>query len=237
MATVAAGLPFEDDYLVEQVDQGTDTLDFSALPADDAATVMLWNTNVVAHQIQSGDIRRTMRGDGRKFERAIGGAGDDNMSGNEQNNEFFGNDGDDTLGGQGGNDVIDGGIGADLLHGEAGNDLLTGGLGDDIYYFDEAVGNEIDKIFERWDGGIDELNFSALDSFTPVTINLSQNNLATHAGRKVWTGIRNSYLNFEAATGGEGDDTLIGNSKNNLLVGGPGNDTFDGGGGTDQIVQ
>jgi Ca2+-binding RTX toxin-like protein len=237
MLMVPAGLPLENDALVEAADQGTDTLDFSALQVETAASVMLWNTNVVAHQIQGGEIRRTMRGNGTTFERAIGGAGDDNMAGNLQSNELLGNDGNDVLGGLGGNDLIYGGAGADSLYGHAGNDLLDGGTGDDIYYFEEPTGNEIDKIFERFGGGIDELNFAALSSSKPVTVNLSQNNLATHAGRKVWTGIRNSYLNFEAATGGEGDDTLIGNIKNNRLVGGPGEDTFDGRGGTDEIVQ
>jgi len=114
---------------------------------------------------------------------------------------------------------------------------MDGGAGNDKYLFAVAVGFEIDTVFERFGGGVDTLDFSALPASVPVTINLGQNNLATHDGRKLWTSGQNAFLRFENATGGAGDDTLIGNSGNNRLVGGLGDDTFDGGGGTDQIVQ
>jgi len=70
-----------------------------------------------------------------------------------------------------------------------------------------------------------------------VTVNLSQNALATHKGRSVLCGWNEKFLNFENATGGAGNDFLTGNRRNNRLVGGPGKDTLVGGGGTDDLVQ
>src|SRR5262249_37197243 len=61
------------------------------------------------------------------IENAIGGSGNDTITGNDANN---------TLWGGPGNDTLLGGIGNDILHGGPGNDVLNGGPGADQFVFD-----------------------------------------------------------------------------------------------------
>jgi Ca2+-binding RTX toxin-like protein len=222
-------VPSEIDTVVEAAGQGLDTLDFSAT---DGVIVNLSLQDDFASQ-----PHRRLHGDPANLERVLGGSGPDHLTGNALDNILIGNDGNDRLTGLGGNDRLFGGLGNDTLNGGAGNDDLSGGFGDDRYIFGLAVGQEVDHVFELSGGGEDVLTFFGQPASVPVTINLGQNLLATHAGRNVFTGIPDSFLNFENATGGAGDDTLIGNSGDNRLFGGPGNDTFDGGGENDEIVQ
>jgi Ca2+-binding RTX toxin-like protein len=242
----------EDDTIVEAANEGIDTLDFSQLRLHDNLTLNL--TGLADGTLGNHNGRRLL-GDGANFERVLGGAGNDTITGNALANQLYGNGGDDKLNGGGGNDLLAGGDGVDTLFGAAGNDVLYGGAdydtldggggndrlfggdGNDKYVFGMPVGNEVDQVFESFNAGIDELSFSGLNAATPVSINLGQNNLAVQSGRHVWMGVNNTFLNLENATGGAGNDDLIGNSGPNRLVGGPGNDTLQGGGGTDQLIQ
>ncbi len=61
---------------------------------------------------------------GAWIENAIGGRGNDSITGNEMANRLVGNAGDDILQGEEGNDHLDGGAGRDQLFGGAGNDIL-----------------------------------------------------------------------------------------------------------------
>ncbi|MCB1352627.1 MAG: M10 family metallopeptidase [Rhodobacteraceae bacterium] len=69
------------------------------------------------------------------IERAIGGAGDDVIRGNQARNTLIGGDGDDRLSGADAADVLRGGRGADKLAGGAGGDILIGGWGSDVFRF------------------------------------------------------------------------------------------------------
>ncbi|MET4257243.1 Ca2+-binding RTX toxin-like protein [Bradyrhizobium sp. S3.12.5] len=77
------------------------------------------------------------------IENAIGGSGDDTITGNYGNNHLVGNSGDDRLYGMTGADVLEGGDGDDLLDGGGtGNgiyvsltDVLTGGAGRDAFVY------------------------------------------------------------------------------------------------------
>ena len=60
-----------------------------------------------------------------------GGAGDDDLDANTQNDTLSGGPGDDILDGQGHNDELHGGTGDDTLRGGAGDDHAYGGSGDD----------------------------------------------------------------------------------------------------------
>lgn len=60
------------------------------------------------------------------IENAIGGAGNDSLTGNDANN---------VLRGEGGNDALNGGLGNDTLIGGTGNDNLVGGAGADTFVF------------------------------------------------------------------------------------------------------
>ncbi|MFD7664951.1 calcium-binding protein [Streptomyces sp. NPDC059788] len=63
-----------------------------------------------------------------------GEAGNDSLTGTDEDNNLHGDDGDDVLHGKGGADVLYGGKGNDKLYGEAGNDTLWGNSGDDILW-------------------------------------------------------------------------------------------------------
>lgn len=74
---------------------------------------------------------------------AIGGTGNDTLTGGSGSDYLFGGDGDDTLNGGAGNDVIDGRAGNDRLNGGSGNDILLGGRGNDTL----NGGDGDDKLF------------------------------------------------------------------------------------------
>ena len=62
----------------------------------------------------------------------MGGAGDDLISGESDNDALFGETGDDVLMGGDQDDYLDGGAGRDFLNGDTGHDALIGGAGDDL---------------------------------------------------------------------------------------------------------
>ncbi len=62
---------------------------------------------------------------GAWIENAIGGRGNDIITGNKLANELIGNAGDDILNGEDGDDYLDGGAGRDTLNGGAGDDVLV----------------------------------------------------------------------------------------------------------------
>jgi len=67
---------------------------------------------------------------------ALGFAGNDTITGNEDANSLNGMTGNDTLFGRGGNDTLVGDVGADFLEGGDGDDLLRGGPGSDQLFGD-----------------------------------------------------------------------------------------------------
>jgi Ca2+-binding RTX toxin-like protein len=72
------------------------------------------------------------------IENAIGGSGNDTVTGNDAANKFWGREG---------NDTINGGKGNDWLSGGYGNDSLTGGDGADTFSFTFASGTDTIKDF------------------------------------------------------------------------------------------
>jgi Ca2+-binding RTX toxin-like protein len=122
----------------------------------------------------------------------------------------------DGIRGGAGNDILYGMGGDDILFGEDGNDMLSGGLGNDT--IDGGLGSDtVSYLYE------DYMAFTT--NSTAVNINLA-GGFATGLGVDVLIGIEN-------AQGGEGDDTLTGDSNINLLEGASGNDILNGGGGAD----
>jgi Ca2+-binding RTX toxin-like protein len=140
------------------------------------------------------------------IENLVGGDGNDLFAGNAANNRLSGNAGADTLQGAGGNDTLDGGTGADRLE---------GGAGDDTYIVDDAG----DRVIETAGGGTDtaivSLDFR-MDRLANVEVlKLADGSVATRA------------------TGGAGNDHLLGNGNFNVIDGGAGADTMEGGTGSD----
>ncbi|ESQ88931.1 hypothetical protein ABAC460_14210 [Asticcacaulis sp. AC460] len=162
----------------------------------------------------------------------IGGTDGANwIEGNGGNDYIMGIAGNDTINGGNGNDTINAGElsnGTDSVDGGAGNDVITssgsgtytGGTGGDYMY--AGLGPS-----ETLDGGsgtdtIDTTLWSGnyvLDMITGVT-NYSPE----------------SYINFENAVTGAGNDTVSGTNVANRIATGDGNDWLDGLGGLDTLV-
>ncbi len=194
------------DIVHEWFNQGTDTLDFSAL--SDAATI---NAGSIA--VQNVHLNRTIQlVSAITLENIIGGSGDDDLRGNFLANTLTGNSGDDRL------------------NGVDGNDSLIGGIGDDIYVFGTmTTAAETDTVTEQLGEGNDFLSFASLSSV--VTVNLASNVVqSVHTNRSLQL---NSGVTVENVLGGSAADVLFGNTLDNRLVGNDGDDVLVGGDGND----
>ncbi len=190
---------------------GTDTYDASAAPGD--ITV---NLNAGTTAGTGGDTLANV-------ENVDGGAGNDTLIGNGDDNVLDGGDGDDTLYGLGGDDRLIGGNGNDTLNGNTGNDTLNGGAGDDT--LDGGLGDDT----LNGGGGTDTLDGG-----------LGNDTLNGGSGTDTLNGgLGDDTLNggggADTLDGGLGDDTLNGENGADTLNGGFGDDTLDGGLGDDTI--
>ena len=161
----------------------------------------------------------------------LGLDGDDNLSGLAGDDTLNAGEGDDVLWGGSGNDELTGGGGNDELHGGSGDDTLNAGAGDDIV--DSGSGN--DTINGGAGAGDDVyVGGPGKDAVTYGSTSLGVNvNLTT--GIATGTEINTDTLaSIENATGGAGNDTLIGDINNNDLDGGIGADIMIGLGGNDR---
>lgn len=155
----------------------------------------------------TGDDNKNLidSGAGNNFVQA--GAGDDTVIGGADGDFIFGGDGADSLVGLSGVDSIDGGAGNDTLDGGAEFDILDGGSGDDRILGGDG-GDDLDG-----DDGNDTLDGGGDDDF-------------------VFGGDGNDVLN-----GGSGDDDLYGDDRNDILDGGADDDFVSGGLGDDIILE
>ncbi len=80
---------------------------------------------------------------GTWIENAIGGRGNDIITGNELDNRLIGNDGDDVIEGLAGNDYIDGGAGRDTLRGGEGDDTIVYDANDDLDGLSGGAGTDV----------------------------------------------------------------------------------------------
>jgi len=192
---------------------GSDTLDFSATST--GLDVDLSDLSLTGHVVVPGNLTLIFGG---LMENAIGGDGDDILTGNIANN---------------------------ILLGGPGNDTLAGGAGNEIYGFDTDEDWGMETIVEYMaDAGHDIIDFSGttsmsvslnmaiLGTFQVVNANL-QLRLMGEGVEEVIGGSRDDVLrgnsNDNILRGLAGDDILDGNSGNDLLAGGLGNDDLDGG--------
>ncbi len=137
----------EADLVTEAANQGNDTLDFSALVID--VTLQLNITSV-----QTVHTNRTLKlNAGSTFENAIGGAGNDTLTGNASANVLVGNDGNDQLVGSNGRDILIGGNGFDKILGGSGEDLLIAGRS----LYDSSVAS-LNSIMAEWNSANDYAN-------------------------------------------------------------------------------
>jgi hypothetical protein len=98
---------------------GNDTLDYSAYSIGVSVNLVTGQATAITGGIGG-------------FRNVIGGAGNDILIGDANDNVLTGNGGNDILLGGAGNDTLNGGDGRNLLIGGLGTDTLTGGSGDDL---------------------------------------------------------------------------------------------------------
>ncbi len=215
------------DRVEELPDEGTDRVDFSAFPSNRPLRIDLNSTSSFARRNITGipnialfNIEATtsntqslsrVTSNGDDIEDVIGGAGRDRIYGNEFNNR------------------IDGGPGADKLEGRDGDDTY-------VYRASTATGADEGSaadvgIIEVAGGGNDWITFGDIEPvLTGMTINLATGQADLGAFDVYW-----DSGSIENATGGSGNDTLLGSYSNNVLVGGLGNDSLDGLYGTNNL--
>jgi hypothetical protein len=100
---------------------------------------------------------------------------------------------------------------------------LTGGSGVDEFVFSD--GKSVSGKIDGGGGGNDWLDYAAYTSSVTV-------NLATGSA----TGIAGGIANIRNVRGGQGGNTLTGNSQGNILIGGNGADTIVGGSGRSILI-
>lgn len=158
------------------------------------------------------------------IERAIGGSGNDDITGNSADNKLIGNKGNDWIQGLNGNDAIDGG---------AGTDKMSGGAGNDTYYVDsirdvvaEAVNAGTDTVRSGVSftigANVEKLYLSGSTAINGVG-NGADNSLVGSNGANMLSGLGGNDILW----GGAGNDRLVGGSGTDFLTGGSGNDRFE----------
>ncbi|MCT0198423.1 hypothetical protein KQ313_01810 [Synechococcus sp. CS-1325] len=193
---------------VNSLDGGLDidTVDFSFLGGANGGAINLLTTVAVITGIGNTTVLN--------FENAVGGAGNDTISGTATANQLSGLAGNDSLFGDDGIDTLLGGLGADTLNGGLG-------LGDVADYSYSAVGGSINLATGLTDFGVG-------DQDRLIGIEAVQGS----QGRDVITGSTTA----NTLDGGRSNDSILGGNGNDTLLGGLGADTLDGGGNNDLLV-
>ncbi|TCS49914.1 hemolysin type calcium-binding protein [Primorskyibacter sedentarius] len=175
-------------------------------------------------------------------------AGDDNLTGTDENDSIdllAGNDtylallGDDEVAGGAGNDDLDGGDGNDLLIGGTGNDVLRGAAGVDTLLGGDGVdtligGSGADSL--NGGAGIDTASYFNANSGVRVALQDSSLNTGDAAGDTI-VGIENiaGSAQNDDLRGDKFANKLTGNDGADTLYGGSGGDTLFGGNGSDRL--
>ena len=245
--------------LLTDADGGSDWIDAAAMWRDVVVDLSAGGSSTV------GGTTFATLADGTTVENAIGGDGDDFLTGNGAANRLYGQRGDDTLLGTQGDDLLSGGPGDDVLDGGPGNDTAT--------YAGAAAGVAVDLRIvgpqPTGGAGVDTLisieNLVGSARADRLTGDSLANELQGGGGNDVLDGGGGSdtasYVDAAAgvsvalspvpqATGGAGVDTLLsienlrgsayadqlaGNAQANRLRGEGGDDLIFGGDGADDV--
>jgi Ca2+-binding RTX toxin-like protein len=195
------------------------------------------------------------------IENLRGGTGNDSLTGDAAANTLEGGAGDDILAGLAGTDTLDGGQGTDTasyaektaaitvtLKAAASATVFVGGTAEDTLRNIENLigGSGADTITgdaqanrfagragaDTIDGaaGTDTADYSEKTAPVAVTLNGATAATVTIAGIA-----EDTLRNIENVTGGSGNDSLTGDTLDNLLAGGLGNDVLIGLGGKDTL--
>ncbi|MDI1302711.1 MAG: VCBS domain-containing protein [bacterium] len=216
------------------IDEGNDAYDAVESSVDYVLPEAVENLTLLDDYLEHG-LAGNITGTGNEL--------DNNLYGNAGSNQIFGGAGDDYLDGRGGDDVLVGGTGNDTLRGgddamhilfddEAGtaelislasnNDVLDGGEGDD-----NLDGGTGDDVLYGGDG-----NDVLYGGDQPSELIYLRGNEETYTFADTPLLSNNDLLDGGAGddelSGGSGNDTLIGGSGSDFLYGDEGNDLLDG---------
>lgn len=150
------------------------------------------------------------------IEDVLGGAGDDQITGDPSANRLAGRGGDDELQGAGGGDLLDGGPGKERMRGGPGADEFDEG----------SAANGGDRM--SGGSGPDLVSYGERGTRITVTLDDRADDGATGERDRVGPGV-------ERAVGGEDADRLTGDGGPNLLRGGAGADRLEGLAGRDRL--
>lgn len=219
------------DSITEAADADSDSLLF-----DSSTSITIDLSSTSGQNWGSGTITLSS---GTGIENVLGGSAGDTITGNARVNTLVGGGGDDSLSGAAGNDALVGlagndtlvgGQDSDALFGGADDDSLAGGTGDDFYFF-EAEPQGSDTVDETGGGSAIETDFlSFSDADVAVTIDLSSTSAQSWGDGTITL---TSATSIEGVIGSAFNDSITGNSRDNVLGGGFGNDTISGGDGRD----
>ncbi len=140
--------------------------------------------------------------------------------------------GDDALTGTGAlspGDLLEGGPGDDAISGLRGWDVMRGGPGDDAISPGDGGSGTGAETAEAGEGTQDTISFADQDTGHAISFDGVANDGAP--GHPV------VISGFEAATGGSGNDTIIGDAGFNHLYGLGGDDVVDGAGGGHDVLR
>lgn len=169
-----------------------------------------------ASQYSRGNIFNALTYNGSSaslIENAIGGSGNDEITGNLAAN---------TLRGEGGSDILSGAAGNDILIGGGGADVLNGGVGTDTAsYATSTAAQFIDLQVSGANTGSEALG----DTYSGIE------NLVGGSGSDDIRGDAGGNV----INGGAGYDSIMGRDGDDILLGGLGGDTLDGGAGADVL--
>ncbi|PWL36470.1 DUF4214 domain-containing protein [Marivita sp. XM-24bin2] len=133
--------------------------------------------------------------------------------------------GNDFVNAGGGDDRIFGGSGNDRLFGEAGNDTIHAGQGSDTVNGGNGI-DTVDYRFASADGPEGELIASI---FAGAVVDLA-------AGTGGRGGVQDTLISIENVFGTKLNDSITGDSGENILSGDAGSDTLNGAGGDDLLI-
>ena len=189
---------------------GNDTVDFSTFNKDILVDL---SGNYAAVREPDGwhDLANLV-----SIENVVGGAGNDEISGNDEANRIRAGSGNDTIHGGGGKDTLLAGSGVDTIYGDEEDDTLV-----ETYKYNPFA-------FDYLDGGTgtNTLDFGNYQDALRIDLSVGtasttdSPDLASGTLRKVAT-----LVSIQNVTGGDGNDEITGDSEDNTINGGGGINT------------
>jgi Ca2+-binding RTX toxin-like protein len=173
-----------------------------------------------------------------------GGTGDDTVNGSDGPDLILGGDGNDTLNGGGGDDRLVGDRGTDTMNGGSGDDTLVWNNGDGTDVMNGGDGRddvEVNGAPAAGDINTVQPNGARIKfdrtNLVPFSLDIGSSETMHDNGLGGDDSITVGNVGRFAVTasGGSGNDTLIGGSSSERFLGGSGNDTINPGGGSDVV--